>query len=44
MKAENELIEFMGTIKTNVNRGNEELISYVQDPVERINEAIGIVK
>lgn len=34
----------MGTIKANVNKGNEELISYVEDPVERINEAIDNVK
>ena len=32
MKAQNELIEFLGTIKNMGNRGNEELISYVEFP------------
>lgn len=34
----------MGTIKPNVNRNNEELISYVEDPAERVEEAVGIVR
>jgi hypothetical protein len=34
----------MGTIKTGINRNNEELISCVENPEERIVEALAIVR